>query len=412
MAYKSRLSIYKKSKIRVVYLLVTLVVLFAFGGIFYVKRRHDALPKVLSVQSKVTPTPNIQPPQKPTVIKLLATGDWLPHEAINQAAKTADGSYDYKPLMQGMDTIFKKADVRFCNQSVLGAGSAFGISGYPVFNAPTEFSRDMYLTGCNVINTGTNHTNDKTQAAINASVSVWDSYKDILAVAGANRSVTEQKTVRYFTVNSIKFAFLSYTTYTNKNGETSYGLTTWDDALVKQQMTEARAQADIVLVSVRWGTEYSPGINAAQNKYAQTLADLGADIVLGHGSHVLEPVKVLSGVNGHETTVWFSIGNFINAQLETEALFNGIAVMDIDIASKKVLHPRFLPFYMHYEWTADQKARQDLMARKNFQMYLLENAAEPLKRSQLQTTIEEQKQRMQTVLNTYTTVPLITGSEL
>jgi poly-gamma-glutamate capsule biosynthesis protein CapA/YwtB (metallophosphatase superfamily) len=347
---------------------------------------------------------------KRTAIRFVATGDMIPHDAINQEAKHGS-TYDYYPMMKSMQPVFNGADIRFCNMAVPAGGSQFGISGYPVFNSPTEFIRDMDKVGCNVVNTASNHTNDRGQPVIDSMVDAWSKQPNILAVAGANKTPAQQQQIHYFTVKNVKFAFLAYSTYSNTQNMTSYGVNMFSERLAKPQITEARKNADIVIVSMRWGTEYSPAINASQQTWSQQLADWGADIVLGHGSHVVQPVKKLQGQNGRQTLVWYSLGNFLNAQLDPPNLFNGFAVMDIDPSTKQVTAVDYLPVYMHYEWTAAQKASQDLLARHDFSMYLFEDAAAPLARSQNQTTLAAQRSRINDSLNTYTPVPLITKQQ-
>lgn len=345
-----------------------------------------------------------------STIRLIATGDTIGHDSINAQAKQADGSYNYLPMMERMRPFFDSADIRFCNQATPAGGETFGITGYPVFNAPHGFTRDMVSLGCNLVNIGTNHTNDKGQALIDAMVAEWDK-QDILAYAGANRSTAERDQVRYFTVKDVKFAFLSYSTYTNSPVPNGYGLTMYSRSLASAQISEAEKQADFVIVSMRWGTEYSPDINAQQNQISQDLADLGADIVFGHGPHVLEPVKRLQGKGGKPTLAWYSLGNFLNSQLEIESLTGCIAVMDIDVDTKTITDIGCMPIYMHYEWTADEKAREDLLARKNLALYPLDQAAEVLKRSQNNTSVQTQTQRIKDVLNKYVTVPIISTAD-
>lgn len=389
---------------------IVLVVL-VLGGIGYGVYWYLNRPTKHAATVTQNENDNETAPADPTRVRIIATGDFIPHDAINAAAKQSDGSYVYYPMMANMQKYFDKADVRFCNQAVLGAGDPYRISGYPVFNSPTSFASDMAKLGCNVINTGTNHSSDKGQKAIDASISVWDDLPDILAVAGANRSAAEQKAIHYFEVKGIKFAFLSYTSYSNTPPPNSFSINTFDAKLMEQQIGEARAHADIVMVSARWGTEYSQGINTYQGDWAQRIADWGADVILGHGPHFLEPVKQLDTQDGREAIVWFSLGNFINAQLEVEALFNGIAIMDVDIASKKLTNVSYLPIYMHYTWTAAEKKAGDLLARKNFSMYPLDEAAEHLSESLLDTTVEQQTDRITSLLNKYTKVKILSSKE-
>lgn len=348
---------------------------------------------------------------KPNRVRVIATGDMIPHDAINIAAKQSDGSYEYSNMFGDMKTLFDNADVRFCNQATLAGGEKFGVSGYPKFNAPTEFSRDMAELGCNVVNTGSNHTNDFNQEVISASVNAWKGIPNVLAVTGANANADDKQKVRYFEKDGVKFAFVSYTTYSNEPSPNDYSVTMYSKALAEKQLTEARTKADIVIVSMRWGTEYSPNVNAQQKQWANEVANLGADIVLGHGPHVLEPADVITLDDGRKSYVWYSLGNFFNAQLDPETLFNGIAVMDVDVTSKKITSVSYLPIYMHYEWNAADKAAGKLLTRKGFSMYTFEDGQAALEKSQNNTTFEEQKQRISETLNTLTQINLVTKDE-
>lgn len=397
----------KKKLIVIVCIVVMIVALLALAGyLLFFKKTAEA--PVENQQPAVNETSKLA---EKTRVRLIATGDMIPHDAINQAAKQTDGSYEYSSMFGDMKKYFDNSDVRFCNQAVLGGGVEFGITGYPKFNSPTEFARDMAELGCNVVNTGTNHTNDFKQDVIDASVSAWDGLPGVKAVAGANTSAVDKQKIHYFEVKGVKFAFVSYTTYSNEPSPMPYSLTMYNSGLAKQQLAEARQKADIVLVSMRWGTEYSPNVNAQQKKQAQEVANFGADVVLGHGPHVLEPLEVITLDDGRKAYVWYSLGNFFNAQLEPEMLFNGIAVMDIDPGTKKIADPTFLPVYMHYEWSAADKAAGKLLTRKNFSMYTFNDAAEPLSKSANDTTLEAQKKRISNTLNTLTKIKLLSKDE-
>lgn len=349
-----------------------------------------------------------------TTIRLVATGDMIGHESINKNAQKSDGRYDYVSLMSDMRPFFAKSDVNFCNQATPAGGAEFGISGYPSFNSPVEFARGIEAVGCNVINLGTNHTYDKGQSLVDATVAAWDDRTSVMAVGGANRSAEERQKQRIFTVKGLKFGFLSYSTYTNKPVTNSFGLTMYDEATAKSEIAALRENTDFVIVSMRWGTEYSPDVNAQQDQISQVLADTGADVILGHGPHTLQPVKRVKAADGREAIAWFSLGNFLNSQLDIETLIGGFAVMDIDIASKTITNIGFMPVYQHYEWTADQARRRnnaDLLARHSFSMVPLDQAAELLGRSHHSTTVEAQAARVTQLLNKFTEVKIIKSSE-
>jgi len=69
-------------------------------------------------------------------------------------------------------------------------------------------------------------------------------------------------------------------------------------------------RADLVLVSVHWGVELEPAANSRQRFIATALASAGADIVFGHGPHVLQEVEWIWGDGrGRPSLVAFSLGN-------------------------------------------------------------------------------------------------------
>ena len=345
----------------------------------------------------------------PDRIRLIATGDFIAHDSLNSQAKQANGIYDYLQFMSDFKPIFSGADIRFCNQATISAGADFGISGYPIFNAPTDFAKDMAGLGCNLVNTASNHSFDKGQAAIDATLGVWDKLPGLLAVAGENRSPAEQSKINYFDIKGVKFAFLAYTTYSNTTPPNSFGVNMFSrDTAASQIKATKTAGAKFIIVSMRWGTEYSSTVNAEQTADSQFLADQGVNLIVGHGPHQLQTVSRLKGSGGNQTLVWYSLGNFINTQEPPETLFNGLAVVDIDKNSQQITDISYLPIYMHYEWTPAQKAADELAARKNLHLYLLEDANQALiDKNQLNTTVSAQKDRIKSLLDASLSLPLI-----
>jgi poly-gamma-glutamate capsule biosynthesis protein CapA/YwtB (metallophosphatase superfamily) len=397
------------------YLLWILLAIFlaavSLAGLFVL--HHKYYPPVVDQAEK--PASQVSTNTDNSHIRLLAAGDFVYHDSINANAKQDDGSYDYLQFMSDFQPIFKAADIRFCNQVTLIGGAQYGVSGYPKFNAPFEAIHDMNSLGCNLINMASNHSFNKTQAAISSNVAEWSKQKDVLAAAGQNRSSSEKNTVHYFTTKGVKFAFLAYTTYINNDSpaQNDYGVSVYSRKFAKSQIDAAKKSgAQIIIVSMRWGTEYSPNVNAKQKTEAQYLADQGVSLVLGHGTHVLQPVAKLKGTGGNSTVVWYGLGNFLNMQLEPEALFNGLGVVDFDARTHEITNLGFLPFYMSYTWTPDQSAKQALDTRKNPHMYLLENATQTMiDAQQLNTTVKKQVARLTSVLSKDEKVPILSSEQ-
>lgn len=389
---------------------IAAIILLVIGALLLHKL---AEPKKANYSKTKVTTAKTSQTNKTNKLRLLATGDFIAHDSLNLQAKKPDGSYDYLQFMNDFVPFFSTADIRFCNQATVSGGEPYGISGYPVFNAPAQFAKDMGKVGCNLINTASNHSFDKGQAAIDSTLKTWDGVPNILAIAGENRSSQEQNTIKYFTIKDVKCAFLAYTTYSNSAPSNGYGVNMYSRGFASSQIARVKqAGAQIIIVSMRWGTEYSPTVNAQQLSESQFLADQGASVILGHGPHVLQTVKKLKGAGGNDSYVWYSLGNFINTQEPPETLFNGLAIMDFDIKTKQITAVSYLPIYMHYAWTPAQKAAGNLLARNNLHLYLLENTTQSMiDKNQLPTTVAAQRERIQATLNANIAVPLITTEE-
>ena len=83
-------------------------------------------------------------------------------------------------------------------------------------------------------------------------------------------------------------------------------------AWVVRDIAQARKAANLVVVSVHWGQEYRPLPDRRQRALAGLLARAGADVIIGHHPHVVQPLEWLTD-NGRSTPtlVAYSLGNFI-----------------------------------------------------------------------------------------------------
>ena len=75
---------------------------------------------------------------------------------------------------------------------------------------------------------------------------------------------------------------------------------------VSEKLREARQQADLVVVSIHWGSEYQRLPATTQRQQARWLIQQGADVIVGHHPHVVERPEC---VDGHP--VFFSLGNHL-----------------------------------------------------------------------------------------------------
>jgi hypothetical protein len=86
------------------------------------------------------------------------------------------------------------------------------------------------------------------------------------------------------------------------------GVATWSPDGARRAVAAASATADLVVVSIHGGVEYLPERDPRMDAIASDLTEWGADVVWGHGAHVVQPVTVAGETRAVATT---SLGNFL-----------------------------------------------------------------------------------------------------
>ncbi|SER84966.1 CapA family protein [Salisediminibacterium halotolerans] len=103
-----------------------------------------------------------------------------------------------------------------------------------------------------------------------------------------------------------------------------------EDAGSRQEQIEAMdgdEHADIIMTHMHWGDEYQVGYNDDQEEIAHGLVAAGVDVIIGHHSHVLEPISVVRS-GGNIGIVINSLGNFVFDQGWTRTKETAIAQLD------------------------------------------------------------------------------------
>jgi poly-gamma-glutamate capsule biosynthesis protein CapA/YwtB (metallophosphatase superfamily) len=78
-----------------------------------------------------------------------------------------------------------------------------------------------------------------------------------------------------------------------------------------KQFARGDVRGDVLLIAyVHWGSEYT-GITPRQRELARQLVDAGADLIVGTGPHVVQPLEYISNGKKVGVPVAYSLGNFL-----------------------------------------------------------------------------------------------------
>ncbi|OUO33060.1 CapA family protein [Olsenella sp. An293] len=317
----------------------------------------------LGIRAALAPAPETPPAlEGPTRVSFVAVGDNLPEiemaaYADAQAGETGDGDYDYTPIYAPIRDYVQAADLAYVKQETHLGGDDIGPKGYPSFNTTDQMADALVDAGFDLVGSASNHSYDWGSYGANEhSRSVWNSKP--VAFAGTASSAQEADELALVEREGITFALLDYTYGVNgyeREDLPDYAVSFIDRDRIAADVERAREQADVVLVAMHWGTENLMEADQTQREYAQYLADLGVDVVLGSHPHVIGPVTWLTGEGGNRTLVAYSLGNFTSnhevkrIRNELEGMLSCDFVKDDDVSIENV---RWTPLVMHTDGTS------------------------------------------------------------
>ena len=243
-----------------------------------------------------TPTPSPKPEPTPISITISAVGDCTlggdfrgdSEQRFAQMMTGADGAPDYTYCMRNVADIFAADDLTIANLEVVLTTSsdydkkdhdtAFYMRGDP------GYVNILTTSSIEVANVANNHAKDFGQ----------EGFKDTLAVL-------EQAGVAYcgfgntciLEVKGVRIGFVGVYSWINT------------EESITNAIKKLKENSDLVIASCHWGQEKDYEPTSGQRKMARWMVEAGADLVLGHHSHVVNGVEVMDGVN-----VVYSLGNF------------------------------------------------------------------------------------------------------
>ena len=343
-------------------LLVAVSVLLSLR--FWPRRSVDTVPPAMEVESPAVSEELAVPEPQPvvTTLRFSATGDNLIHAPIySQAARrAAEGEgYSFDYCYANLLDFYAQQDINWINQETL-CSKELAPSTYPCFSTPGECAEALYRAGFRVFSLSNNHTYDKGAAGIAATLRFWETMPEDVITTGLWKGEADYGRIPIQTVDGVKIAYLSYTEHTNgiptpSSAEATVIYTSQTDVM-ERQIRLARQQADLVVVSDHWGVEDSHKITQTQRDLAQQLSDWGADVILGTHPHVVQDAEWKTSVDGRQTFVAYSLGNFLSTQSKPDQLIGSILTLELNKTTDPdgsvhcaVASPQLHPTVTHYD---------------------------------------------------------------
>ncbi|WP_318211984.1 MULTISPECIES: CapA family protein [unclassified Streptomyces] len=241
----------------------------------------------------------------PAGFTLVASGDVLPHDSIiRRAAQDAGGDgYDFTPMFSGVKPVVSRADLAICHMETVYGKDGGPYTGYPAFKSPPEVAAALKATGYDSCSTASNHTLDDGAAGLGRTLDALD--RAGVRHAGSARTAEEAARPTLLKAGGATVAQLAYTYDTNgypmPEGQ-PWAVQKLDEQKVIADARAARAAgADVVVVSVHWGSEWQTEPDQRQLTLGRSLTASQSggrpdiDLIIGTHAHVPQAYEKVNG---------------------------------------------------------------------------------------------------------------------
>jgi poly-gamma-glutamate capsule biosynthesis protein CapA/YwtB (metallophosphatase superfamily) len=271
-------------------------------------------------------------PHELAALSFAVSGDVIPHDAVRAAAAAAgDGEAGWQALLSDVADVFEGVDFGFVNmETPVAPEHSHGTKPF-MFDAPVALPQALKASGIKIVSFANNHAMDQGWAGF-AETREHLRETGLLFAGTSDNAATAFQPV-FTEAHGIKVGWLGMTRWLNGNrnpddpnapqvnffpypGE-SGGAPGADEATVLAAVKAARAQCDLLVVSIHWGIEYSPAPRPEDVDLAHKFLEAGASVVVGHHPHVLQPMETYRTQDGRNTVIFYSLGNFLSNQSRT-----------------------------------------------------------------------------------------------
>lgn len=241
-----------------------------------------------------------------SVITIKAVGDMVPG-TLYPERRVPEKPYEtiFAPIQEylsGADILFGNFESTLTNYPKTAKNTAS--KHVFAFRTPPETAAVLKRAGFHVLSTANNHSGDFGERGFADTMTNLKN-QGITAIGRKGQ-------IAYKTVANVKFAFIPFS-YLRAHSNVK------DLDGMRELVRTAREKAEVVVISCHWGgegekflhTKNETEIFYGENRgnliaFSHAAIDAGADLILGHGPHVVRALELYKG-----RLIVYSLGNFI-----------------------------------------------------------------------------------------------------
>lgn len=288
-------------------------------------------PEATETAAAAAPTDTPVPAAR--TIHIAAAGTIYAPKAVRQSAQVGE-QFDFGPVFEGLDDTLREADLAIATLETTTAGREKGFGNY---NTAPEILDALRDSGVDLLALATERALDKGYEGLELTIRELTARG--LAYAGVNPDGYAGEATM-ISVDGIEIAVLSYSyglsgdseEKTKKDSRGALALINTADMV--DDITRARLEgANLVIVLPHWGTKNKTETADTVRYLSRTLAEAGADVIMGTHPNVPQETERLSVTRSdgltYEAVVCYSLGTLLTDSRTEENTAGMIAHIDV-----------------------------------------------------------------------------------
>jgi gamma-polyglutamate biosynthesis protein CapA len=238
-------------------------------------------------------------------------------------------------LIKSLSGFFKDTDCSFANlESPLVKDHGFASEN--IFAGLSSFAEVIVKSGVNVVSVANNHILEQGEKGFNSTI---ESLKNNgIEAVGIYTDGTSNFVVK--DIKGLKIGFAAFNAIHDIENPDLYANYSVDSVL--EIIGSLKSQgADYIILSFHWGDEYIQMPSPMQVKEARQFIDFGADLIVGHHPHVIQPYEKYK--NGY---ILYSLGNFMFDMIWSNKVRTGM-LAEVHLNESFNAKIKFRPIYIN-----------------------------------------------------------------
>jgi len=292
--------------------------LFVLALICIENKRQDIFYSNIQSQAVLVDFLGLKQSNNHRCLTLCFVGDIMLDRGVEHSVKK-HGKGDFKWVFSNIADYLGESDLLFGNLESVISDKGANVGSIYSFRAEPEAIEGLQSAGFDVLSVANNHIFDYGREAMEDSF--FRLRRAGIDYVGGGFSEQEAHSPVIKEINGRNIAYLAYCNVGSRHWQArggSSGIAWLDDDAIKD-IRKAKQEAEVLIVSMHFGSEYNSFPNENQERFARLAIDAGADLVIGHHPHVVQPVEEYKG--GY---IAYSLGNFVFDQYFSEETMEGL----------------------------------------------------------------------------------------